>query len=80
MSKKIKIKLYRGPGLTHIEKLQLELFYAHQYNYYIMIRERASTFDADGSVELTRKDGSKYRQDGRRWITAHIKHFEERDH
>lgn len=72
--------LYRGPGLTHIEKLQLELFYTYQRNYYFMIRRRVSAFDTDGSMEVTKADGSTYKQDGRKWINAHIKYFEEKDH
>ena len=68
-----------GKGLTVLEKMRLELFYAHQYNYHTLIRERVSTFDEDGTLEITNADGTKYRQSGRKFIADHIRYFEKKD-
>ena len=66
-------------GLTPLEEARLELFYAHQYNYHTLIKQRMSTFDPDGSLKITNADGTKYRQDGRKWIEDHISYFEKKD-
>ena len=66
-------------GLTVLEKMRLELFYAHQYNYHTLIRERVSIFDEDGSVEIVNADGTKYRQTGRKFIGDCMKYFEGKD-
>ena len=68
-----------GKGLTVLEKMRLELFYAHQYNYHTLISERMDTFDEDGTIEITNADGTKYRQSGRKFITDHITYFEKKD-
>ena len=68
-----------GKGLTVLEKMRLELFYAHQYNYHTLIRERMDIFDDDGTIEITNADGTKYRQSGRKFITNTITYFEKKD-
>lgn len=68
-----------GKGLTVIAKMRLELFYAHQYNYHKLMRERVDTFDEDGTTEITKEDGTKYRQGGRKFITDTIRYFEKKD-
>lgn len=66
-------------GLSRIEKARLDLFYAHQYNYHTIVRERLNAFDADGAIELTNADGTRYRENGRKWINDHIRYFREKD-
>ena len=75
----MKQKKKQTPGLTPLEEARLELFYAHQYNYHTLIRQRMATFDTDGSLEITKADGTKQRQDGRKWIEDHIRYFEKKD-
>lgn len=79
MSKKSNLKRTERTVLTASDKIWLKLFHAHLYNYRTLILERTSTFDGDGSVEITNADGVKYRLDGRKWITDHIRYFEEKD-
>ena len=80
MSKKSNMIKHNKPTkLTAYDKLWLKLFHAHLFNYNTLIRERTSTFEPNGEVELTNADGTKYRQDGRKWITDHIRYFEEKD-
>ena len=65
--------------LTESDKIWLKLFHAHLYNYRTLILERTSTFEPNGEVELTNDNGVKYRLNGRKWITDHIRYFEEKD-
>lgn len=78
--KHIRERAQSSGGLTPVERARLELFYAHQYNYQTLIRNRIGVFDSDGSLEITRQNGTKYRQDGRAWINEHIRYFEAKDY
>ncbi len=68
-----------GKGLTVLAKMRLELFYAHQFNYNKLLRERMDTFDEDGTIEMINADGTKYQQSGRKFITDTITYFVNKD-
>ncbi len=62
-----------------IGRLKIELFMAYHDNYMLITKRRLKLFEKDGTVGLTRDDGSIHHSDGRRWLMAHMKYFEQRD-
>ena len=62
-----------------IGRLKIELFMAYHDNYMLITKQRMKLFENNGTIELTRDDGSTHHSDGRRWLVAHLRYFEQRD-
>jgi len=62
-----------------IGRMKTELFLAYYENYMLITKRRLKLFEKDGTIVFSRDDGSTYHSDGRRWLVAHLRYFEQRD-